>query len=196
MGKVIVGVRELVDSDRPYIVNTWRKSFWKADAPALRGMAPEVFFTQHGILIDSCLRRFTTVIAYDPAMPTNILAWANGDRAAGHVVLNYVYCNNRFRKLGITRKLVTLFGWKPGDPIVTTHWTTQIRKYSKYYPMLYNPYLAYDQFNKGERYEHTARFRPELPEGQILQFEGRARPNLKTVVSQLERSEDQETEVA
>ena len=117
-------------TDRSFIFDSWRHSFW--DAPAVRGMGRDQYFADMGRRVEALLDRTAVLVAHDPADPDIILAWACIEPPAVH----YVFVRKDFRGLGLARALVSSI-----EGLTTfTHWSRGLRsapaslQYRPFYP--------------------------------------------------------------
>jgi hypothetical protein len=95
-------IRPMGDSDMPFIVDSWLKSFQfgKNRRHAEPGSFAKLHFPVVRHLIENSPRR---LIACDPDAPENIQGWALADIRADRLpVVHYVYVREAFKDVGLT----------------------------------------------------------------------------------------------
>lgn len=140
------GIRAMTPGDINYVASTWRTNFRRASTFASL-MTDEVYHQNHRELINRTLEWTPCYVAYDIDYPELQLGFLAGGIFSGYPVIHYIYVKRPFRGFGIAQALLEHLGWKPGIPMVGTHWTRETAHlYSTKNNILYNPYLLYQEF--------------------------------------------------
>lgn len=129
-------------SDRPFIVDAWRKSF--RDAPGYREMHAGDYFPALGARIDRLLETSDVLVAELPESAG--AADPSMDREIGFIVfdgpvLHYLFVRARVQGIGIGRALLSAANQV--EPLkVFTHWSRPLREPCTriFRGMRYNPF--------------------------------------------------------
>lgn len=123
-------VRPYVPStDHNFILSTWLKSY--RDANFCKGVPSEIYYKEHGRIVEWLLANHSTLIAVDPEAPNVIWGWVNGTSKT----LNYVYVKHAFRKMGVAKTLILHANVE--QPYLVTHLTPLVQQDN----IIYSPYL-------------------------------------------------------
>lgn len=135
-------VRQMVDGDFNFIINSWLRSY--ADGSHFcKRIRNDVFYKYHHIAVTRMLSRPASkvLVACDPVDPSVILGYLSFDLFEGKPLVNYIYVKSAFRRLGVASSLVTSAGIDL-NMAVFSHWTKPTDALVKKFPGLtYNPYL-------------------------------------------------------
>jgi ribosomal protein S18 acetylase RimI-like enzyme len=122
-------IRKADASDRAYVLRSWfegaRSTRWARDVGQL-------FFSEHGKMLESILDRATTRVAHVPGEDAAILGFAVFELKSPFV-LHWVHVRRFVRGQGIARALVGDLG----DTVHCSHWPSDGRAPANY---RYNPY--------------------------------------------------------
>lgn len=116
-------------SDRGFVVDSWRQSYWRA--PAVLGMSRDAFMSEQKTRINRWMGTpgAVLVVAHPVDDDDVIVGWAAAERAAGSTVapevLHYVFVRRELRGEGIARALVGAMHMQA--PVTFTHWSRWLR---------------------------------------------------------------------
>ena len=128
----LIGVREALESDRPFIASSWFESYWKATARQ-EGLAYGLYQFGQGRLIDALLARSRTLVVHAAEMPDEILGYAVLERD----ILHYAYIKSVYRRRGIALGLIRKHAKS------YTHKTRLGEKVARALSLTFDPYGTY-----------------------------------------------------
>lgn len=99
-----VEIRALIDSDIPFIFNSWLKAF--RNAKAVTEVNQTIYFSQQHKLIEKLLQRGQTLIIGAAGDPATVYGYVNFEHIDGVFVLHFGYVKHDFRGLGLFRELM------------------------------------------------------------------------------------------
>lgn len=99
-----VEVRALIDSDIPFIFNSWLKAY--RNAKAVCEVNQTIYFNEHHKLIEKLLGRGTTLVIGAAGDPATVYGYINYEHVQGLFVLHFAYIKHDFRTLGLFKELM------------------------------------------------------------------------------------------
>ncbi len=144
MSDAALSIRAATEADLTFVRSSWFESYRHG------GFAPQVAFPvyregQHNI-IEGCLRRGRTLVAFATVVPDEVCSWVCVE---GSRIIHYVYTKQAYRKMGIARKLVE----KASVDSLTehTHDTRAGRSLAARIGTKLNPYPLYSPSTRSNR---------------------------------------------
>lgn len=153
-------VRELVDSDLPFVFSTWLKSY-KANSLHTKRQRSSLYYPAYHRLIEKALARSKNLIACLPGDPRTILGYliAEPKRAISVLIdglpysersiVHMAYTKSGFERFGVMTGLLAHAGIDP-NRAVFTHWTGEVLApgggqglITKYPGLVYDPLAFY-----------------------------------------------------
>jgi len=134
--------REATENDRPFILDSWLKSYRKG-SPEARVVHGLIYYAGQSEMAQTLLKRSHTLLACDAEHPDEIWAWLCFEvlptRAA---VIHYAYTKSALRRFGLQARLLKVVrGLAPGAAF-HTHQTDVGALVGAKYGSTFNPYLA------------------------------------------------------
>lgn len=139
-----VRIRKFCEGDKHFILNSWMESYRQEDS--VRSVSNSTYFYCHQILIGEIAKTAEIFLACAHDNPDEIWGWLCCQPGPdGSIIVHYAYTKQRFRKLGLGRRLIEAAGWVPGVRVWATHWSQRCNFISHKFNATHNPYLL----NKG-----------------------------------------------
>lgn len=142
-------IRHAIDSDVPFIFNSWLKSF-RETGTLCRGVNNVIYFAGHHKLIQKIVQRSMTYVAYSAEDPMQTYGYIVGEFIQNVFVLHFAYVKHSFRKFGIAKLLLEQFNIEPGTMRCYTHQTRTAEKLAPRYEMIYHPYVMIVDYYSAE----------------------------------------------
>lgn len=156
MNELPITIRPYEASDRPFVLDSWQKSFLGQSRAHPHGQGPlsrirrGTYFREQEQVIDACLGAplGETFVAVHAEEPDVNIAWVCGNRHSRTLHFVYVEALWREQRVG-SRLMFALFAQGaelrfPGDPVKVTHWTRLYPYYKPKWNLEYNPFLLYE----------------------------------------------------
>lgn len=103
-----VEVRRTIDSDIPFIFNSWLKAY--RNAKAVAEVTQNVYFSEHHKLVEKLLKRGQTLVVGAANDPATVYGYINYEHVQGLFVLHFAYIKHDFRHLGLFKELMKATG--------------------------------------------------------------------------------------
>lgn len=110
-------VRPRIDDDTNYILHSWKRSY--LDAPAMRGIAPDIYYANMDVFIRELWLDGTWLVVHPEHDPTFVVGWMVGEGSDRGPIVHYVYVRHSLRGVrkpatparrhGIATAMVTAF---------------------------------------------------------------------------------------
>ena len=138
-----VQIRAAVETDVPFIFNSWLKSF--QGSHTARNISTPVYFDFQHKTIENLLKKCPVLIACDSTDPDSVYGYFVYELLDGVTVYHYAYVKHAFRQMGVFKLLLEKAGYSLDSQAFYTHETSTGLKIIriKSLPLVYNPYLAY-----------------------------------------------------
>lgn len=137
--------RAAVDSDKPFLLNSWLRSYWES-SPFTRGITRQTFFRDHHSLASATLANAVTLVAVPAEGEDLICGWVCADAlAGGGLLVHYVYVKESFRRFGLARSLIGEFKVELEPPTfkMCSHMTPRVEARLVAENIEYSPYLLF-----------------------------------------------------
>lgn len=123
---LVITTRPFEPSDRNFILKTWLRSYRR-----MQPFAPDdLYYPNQQQVIDSIFQSPSAkcVIACDEEKPEFIFGFAVGEHLTTTddrepLVMHYTFTKLMYRRLGVARELLEVFGWYPGRTVQCTQWS-------------------------------------------------------------------------
>lgn len=99
-----VEIRSLIDTDIPFIFNSWLKAY--RNAKAVTEVNQNIYFSEHHKLIEKLLKRGKTLVIGAAGDPATVYGYINFEEVQGLFVLHFAYVKHDFRTLGLFKELM------------------------------------------------------------------------------------------
>ena len=127
-----VKLRELKDSDRAFVLNSWKESYrW---APEIRWVPNHAYFHEMNRRVEDLLKRGNVLVACNPVDDDHIVGWCCTEGST----LHYVYVKTPIRGEGYAMGLIKAAGVNL-DSVACTHWTEHCERFARKHKWLYVP---------------------------------------------------------
>ena len=122
----LANIRTPLASDVKYIIKTWLR---KMHAEQPLAFPNQQFYNDFQKVILALMQTSEARLAASPSDSNHILAFAIGRHFPDLKVLHlhFAYTRAEFRRMGLQWDLIRDLGWRPGDEIVATHWSRNLR---------------------------------------------------------------------
>jgi hypothetical protein len=138
--EIPIRIRKATEADVSFIFNSWLKSY--RDSFFARGVASNMYFSEHHKVIERILKTCEVYIACDDADAMNIYGWACAEFIDNTFVIHYSYVKQMYRFLGIANLLISQYKHNPEVASLYTHHTKYAEKICPRKSIFYSPYIA------------------------------------------------------
>ena len=129
-----VVVRMADEGDSGLVYSSWLKAHSAQNKNQHRG----ILYKAHGDTVRHLLENSITVIAAQDGQTDQVFAWMCGIRTKnGRLILHYCYTKQPFRSLGLARLLLDTFEYRPGEPVLCSHWSYMLKGLKDRYNLFY-----------------------------------------------------------
>jgi GNAT superfamily N-acetyltransferase len=132
-----IGFREICDSDRNFVLNSWQKGLYD---PQFGYLEYAHYSTIINPFLHEIMGRAHVLVVYDTTDPISIYGWCCYEEWEDEIVIHWMYVKKTYRKLGIGKLIFSVVNPKELIPIVT-FWSKLCPDLHKKYPMLHNPFF-------------------------------------------------------
>lgn len=136
--------RPLKPSDMNFIYSSWLKSYRQSDWA--KDISNDVFFTQHKEIIDNIIARPTTsvIVICNPNDDDQLYGFLVHEVAGSSAAVHFVYMKYNFRKLGIMKNLMGVYGYTTStSPVFISHIPRNYETLKTRYNLVFSPYLLF-----------------------------------------------------
>jgi hypothetical protein len=127
-----VKLRPFRDSDKAFVLNSWKESYrW---APEVRWVPNVAYFNEMNRRVEDLSSRGKVLVACNPVDDDHIVGWCCSDGG----LLHYVYVKTPMRGSGYALELIAKSGLNT-KAIVCTHWTEHCEKFARKHGWIYTP---------------------------------------------------------
>jgi hypothetical protein len=144
--KLPVQVRLANDEDINFIFSSWLKSFKTSNLSY--NVVNTIYYTEQHKTIEKILKSSTVLVACNSDDPTQVYAWACGERIDGIFCLHYVYTKHNFRSMGFGKLLLNGFDHDFKTAGICSHYTKIAERLAPKYNLLYHPYVLFSTFSE------------------------------------------------
>lgn len=134
-----VEIRALIDSDLPFIFNSWLKAY--RNAKAVAEVNQNVYFSEHHKLIERLLQRGKTLVIGAAGDPATVYGYINYEEVQGIFVLHFAYVKHDFRTLGLFKELMKATQHDFSGAGMYTHKLKSSSILESKWNLLYSPYI-------------------------------------------------------
>lgn len=135
-----VQIRNAIESDVPFIFNSWLKSYRGANAA--KNISNPVYFDFQHQAIESLLKRSQVFVLCSPDDQSQVFGYVVCEKLEDIDIVHYIYIKYAFRGMGLGQMLLkhaNIDAQVGGFYTHETHSTVKLAQNSKF---VYNPYLA------------------------------------------------------
>lgn len=115
----LVDIHPALPSQRNFIKSTWLKSFFLGRSAFCENISPDVFYNEHGDLVDKILDRASVLVAQSKDSPEVTVGYQIFELPN---IIHYSYVRHKFKRYGIAKALFEASGI-PRDDFYYTHRT-------------------------------------------------------------------------
>lgn len=134
-----VEIRALIDSDLPFIFNSWLKAFRNSKFAA--EINQNIYFSEHHKLIERLLKRGKTLVVGAAGDPATVYGYINYEEVQGIFVLHFAYIKHDFRTLGLFKELMKATKHDFSGAGMFTHKLKSASILEHKWNLLYSPYI-------------------------------------------------------
>ena len=134
-----VEVRSLIDSDIPFIFNSWLKAY--RNAKAVADVNQTIYFNEHHKLVEKLLKRCNTLVIGNAGDPLTVYGYINYEFVQGLFVLHFAYIKHDFRTLGLFKELMKATKHDFSTAGCFTHKLKSAGKLESNWNLIYHPYI-------------------------------------------------------
>ncbi len=138
-GALPVEIRALIDSDLPFIFNSWLKAY--RNAKAVAEVNQNIYFSEHHKLIERLLKRGKTLVVGAVGDPATVYGYINYEEVQGVFVLHFAYVKHDFRTLGLFKELMKATQHDFSGAGMFTHKLKSAAILENKWNLLYSPYI-------------------------------------------------------
>lgn len=143
--KPLIKFRELDDEDRPFIYNSWLKTYRKESVYA-REMTAEVYYDNQRLVVSELLDQSKVLVVCNPEAEFQVYSYIVYEVSNDAIVIHFAYVKLPYRNLGLAKAMMAVIQGHNLDgadlPIIATHATHTFHKLAPKWKLTYNPYLA------------------------------------------------------
>jgi len=147
-------LRDAIQEDLAFVYNSWLKQY--RNSPFTVGMGNDLYYSQHRRVIDAILNKSDIKVICDAEDTNKIYAWACGEKF-DTPLMHFIYVKRDYRGKGLSKMLLSEFGWEEGSHVVSTHYLKLKGKDFSiggtniiYNPYLINIYLSKERTNENQ----------------------------------------------
>lgn len=142
--KAEIFIRDYGENDKPFVMNSWIKSYRDANIQSLK-INKKLLYHNQKDLINSILTHSVTLVACADDDEDHILGWLNYEAYGKLCIIHYVYVKHPFRMLDIANTLKSHIHIGLDRPfILCSHKTRYFDVLQKKWNLIYNPYVLYE----------------------------------------------------
>ena len=134
-----VEIRSLIDSDIPFIFNSWLKAY--RNSPAACKVNQNIYFSEHHKLVERLLNEATTLVMSAAGDPATVYGYINFQEVQGVFVLHFAYVKHDFRTLGLFKELMKATKHDFSAAGMYTHQVRSNGILEEKWNLLYSPYI-------------------------------------------------------
>lgn len=127
-------LRQATRNDLRFVHSSWHTSFWNTWAK--KHVERSVYSKEMDQYIDTTLPFLTTLVAYFPEVPDEVLGWACISEKEEREHVLYCYVKSTYRRMGIGRGLV-----EGRAKFYTQYTDSHGRKFAQAVGLQFNPFL-------------------------------------------------------
>ena len=112
-----IAIRPAEPQDAGFIYSSWIQAYesQNKDQPKL------AVHKMHRPVVSRLMAQAITMVATVEKDRDHLLAWLCAERTSKFLIIHFCYTKEAFKRLGIAKALLKLFGYKPGEPIMASH---------------------------------------------------------------------------
>jgi ribosomal protein S18 acetylase RimI-like enzyme len=101
----LVEIRAAETPDMNFIMQSWLRA-QRTHEPFYKQIDKEIYYQQHGKLIDVAIQRSYTLIASPRKHPNIIVAYIVWENVGDNNIIHYIYVKGDYRRMGIAQLLM------------------------------------------------------------------------------------------
>lgn len=119
-------IREMRDSDRPLIIQTWLRHYRRT----VRWLPTNAYYELYERMVLHTLDHHTVICSVSTERTSQVFSWACYDRPLS--LLHFVYTKSKYRGIGQATGLIAEMLQQTGRKLVPTNWTSNLSVLSHY----------------------------------------------------------------